>query len=190
MSFDLDAALRRVKPSRKKRPLRRTPDEKLNWIEVVPTAGGPVLLDTTVYVDTLQGRSPEKLDAFISVRTCNHSSVCLSELTHAFGRLKPDDPRSEKSLKIIGRVVRNIPSHRLVAPDVETWGEAGLLGGLLFRLGCYPAGAERKCLNDALIYLQSRKNGWPVVTRNVTDFDYLNQLVPDGRVVFYRQMEN
>lgn len=152
--------------------------------------GGPVLLDTTVYLDTLQGRSPEPLDALISVRTCNHSSVCLSELTHAFGRLNPNDPRTARSLNLIGRTVRDIPSHRLVSPDTATWGEAGVLGGLLFRLGCYAAGAERKCLNDALIYLQGRMSGWPIVTRNTTDFDFLNQLVPDGRVLFYRRVEN
>jgi hypothetical protein len=190
LSFDLDAALRWFKPSRKKRPLSRRPDDKLDWVEAVPASGGPVLLDTTVYVDTLQGWSPESLDTLISVRTCNHSSVCLSELTHAFGRLNPDDPRTGKSLKVIGRTVRNIPAHRLVAPDTPTWGEAGILGGLLFRLGCHAAGAERKCLNDALIYLQGRKGGWPVVTCNVTDFDLLNQLVPDGRILLYRRMEN
>lgn len=190
MSFDLDAALRWLKPSRKRRPLRRRPEEELDWVEAVPAVGGPILLDTTVYVDTLQGRSPESLDTLVTVRTCNHSSVCLSELTHTFGRLKPDDPGTEKSLKAIGRTVRDIPAHRLVAPDAATWGEAGILGGLVFRLGGYAAGAERKCLNDALTYLQGRRNGWPVVTRNVTDFDFLNQLVPDGRILLYRRIEN
>lgn len=190
LSFDLDSTLRWLKPSRKKRPLRRRVDDKLTWIETVSTAGGPVLLDTTVYIDTLQGRSPESLDAFVSVRTCNHSAVCLSELTHAFGRLNPDDSRTRKALAVIGGTVRNIPAHRLTAPDTETWAEAGILGGLLFRLGGYAAGAERKCLNDALLHLQGRKNGWPIVTRNVTDFDFLNQLVPDGRILLYRRMEN
>ena len=50
----------------------------------------------------------------------------------------------------------------------------------------YQAGAERKCLNDALAFLQGRKIGYPVVTANVRDFDYLNQLVPDGRILLYR----
>lgn len=152
--------------------------------------GGPILLDTTVYIDTLHGQSPQSLDTLLTVRTCNHSSVCLSELTHAFGRLKPDDSRTEKALKAIGRTIRDVPAHRLVAPDAVIWGEAGILGGLVFRLGGYEPGAERKCLNDALIYLQGRKNGWPVVTRNTTDFDFLNQLVPDGRILLYRRMEN
>jgi hypothetical protein len=88
------------------RPLRRRPDNDLVWVDRVPAAGAPVLLDTTVYVDTLQGWSPAALDAFISLRTCNHSSVCLSELTHAFGRLSPTDPRTDRSLEVIGQTTR------------------------------------------------------------------------------------
>ena len=65
--------------------------------------GAPVLLDTTVYIDTLQGRSPDALDQLISLRTCNHSAVCLSELTHLWGRLRLDDTRTKRSLEVIGK---------------------------------------------------------------------------------------
>ncbi len=190
MSFDLDAALRWLRPRGKKRPLRRRPDDKLPWVDRAAAIGAPVLLDTTVYIDTLQGRSPAALDAFIGLRTCNHSSVCLSELAHAFGRLSPSDPRSEGALKVIGQSIREIPPHRVVTPDAMTWGAAGVLAGLLFRLGSYAAGAEQRSLNDALVYLQGRKLGWPVVTGNIADFDFLNQLVPDGRILVYRRAEN
>ena len=186
MSFDLDVALRWLKPQRRRHPLVRRSDDKLNWIDDVPGAGGPVLLDSSVYIDTLQGRSPAALDAFITLRTCNHSAVCLSELTHAFGRLRPDDARTSKALKVIAQTVRDMPAHRVTVPSPETWGVAGILAGLLFRLGSYSAGTERKCLNDALVYLQGRKLGWPVVTGNIKDFDFLNQLVPDGRILLYR----
>jgi hypothetical protein len=189
LTFDLDALLRWLKPQRKRRLLRRRLDDDLIWIEGVPPVGAPVLLDTTVYIDTLQGRSPDALDRLISLRTCNHSSVCLSELTHLFGRLRPDDPRTERALEVIRQAVRDIPSHRLTAPDADTWGAAGILGGILFRLGSYPVGAERKCLNDALVFLQGRKLGWSVLTGNIADFDFLNQLVPDGQILLYRRME-
>jgi predicted nucleic acid-binding protein len=170
-------------------PLERRQDEKLSWIADVPEMGSAVLLDSTVYIDTLQGRSPPALDAFITLRTCNHSAVCLSELTHAFGRLSPTDPRTAGVLKVIRQTIRDIPVHRLVAPDTETRGTAGVLAGILFRVGSYAAGAERKCLNDALIFLQGRKLGWPILTRNIADFDFLNQLVPDGRILLYRRAE-
>ena len=190
MRFDLDAALRSLRPRKRRQPLRRRPDHKLAWVDDAPAIGSPVLLDTTVYVDVLQGRSPAALDAFISLRTCNHSSVCLSELTHAFGRLSPSDPRTAGALDVIGQTIRDIPTHRLVAPDATTWGVAGILAGLLFRLGSDAPGGEQRRLNDALIYLQGCKLGWPVVTGNIADFDFLNQLVPDGRILVYRKLEN
>jgi hypothetical protein len=187
LSFDLDATLRWPKRQRKVRPLKRRRDDKLSWIADAAGIGSPVLLDSTVYIDTLQGRSPPALDAFITLRTCNHSAVCLSELTHAFGRLRPMDTRTASALKVIGQTIRDVPIHRLVAPDTETWGAAGILAGILFRLGSYAAGAERKCLNDALVFLQGRKLGWPILTGNIVDFDFLNQLVPDGRILLYRR---
>jgi hypothetical protein len=189
LSFNLDATLRWLKPQRKVRPLKRRRDDKLSWIADAAGIGSPVLLDSTVYIDTLQGRSPPALDAFITLRTCNHSAVCLSELTHAFGRLRPMDPRTAGALKVIGKTIRDVPKHRLVAPDAETWGAAGILAGILFRLGSYAAGAERKCLNDTLVFLQGRKLGWPILTGNIVDFDFLNQLVPDGRILLYRRAD-
>jgi hypothetical protein len=83
--------------------------------------------------------------------------------------------------------IRDIPGHRLVPPDTETSGTAGVLAGILFRLGSHAPGAERKCLNDALLFLQGRRFGWPIVTGNIADFDFLNQLVPDGRILLYRR---
>jgi predicted nucleic acid-binding protein len=41
-------------------------------------------------------------------------------------------------------------------------------------------------LNDALIFATGRKFGHTVLTRNVADFDFLHQLDPSGRVLFYR----
>jgi hypothetical protein len=189
LRFDVDAALRRLKPQRKSRPLKRRQDDKLSWFTGFAAIGSPVLLDSTVYIDTLQGRSPPALDTFITLRTCNHSAVCLSELTHAFGRLRPLDPRTASALRVIRQTMRDIPGHRIVAPDTEIWGTAGILAGILFRLGSYPAGAERKCLNDALVFLQGRKLGWPILTGNISDFDLLNQLVPDGRILLYKRVE-
>src|SRR6476659_502237 len=129
-------------------------------------AGPPVLLDATVYIDVLQGRSPQALDRLIEIRTCNHSAVCIAEFVHA-GRLRPSDPRTTTVLRTISQVVRIVPAHRSSAPDEAIWGTAGILAGMLFRLGSFPAGAERKCLNDALVFLQARKHGCALVTGNI-----------------------
>jgi hypothetical protein len=67
--------------------------------------------------------------------------------------------------------------------------EAGMLAGELFRLSGAPKGAghERKHLNDAVIYLQARGIGASVVTGNIGDFDFLNQLAPGVPIILYRQ---
>lgn len=188
MSFDLAAALRALKPQKRRAQLKLRSRADLQWIEGVPPGGEPILLDTTVYIDVLQGCSPERLDFLLGIRICNHSAVCVAELTHLFGRLDPAKAGTKPALRKIEATVNDIPDHRLSAPDEEIWGVAGILAGTLFRLGGYKAGQEKECLNDALIYLHALKTGSSVVTRNVKDFDLLNQLVPLGKVIFYERV--
>jgi predicted nucleic acid-binding protein len=153
-----------------------------------PIAGGPILLDTTVYVDVLRGKTPAALDLLIQSSINYHSSVAVSELMHAFGRLDPAHPDTKPALALIADIIENdIPEHRLFAPDVETFAAAGAMAGLMCRVRNYARnqGLERKALNDALIYLQARKLGAAVLTRNVSDFDLLNQIEPSGRILLY-----
>jgi hypothetical protein len=112
-------------------------------------------------------------------------------LTHVFGRLDPAHSSTSGVLQTVRSVIEDIPRHRLQAPDTAMWGEAGILAGELFRLRGAPKGAghERKYLNDALIYIQARGIGASVLTGNVGDFDFLNQLVPGVRIIVYRQAE-
>ena len=152
--------------------------------------GGPLMLDTTVYIDLLQGRTPVEVDRLLQMRVCSHSGVCVAELTHAFGRLDPAHPDTKPALQQIHKTVKeDIPPHRLFAPGNDAWGTAGILAGLVFRLRSLPrkAGHERRLLNDALLYLQARVLGCAVLTRNTEDFDILDQLIPGSGVLFYRQ---
>jgi len=190
LSFELSSALNRIKPQKQKAGLMRRADGDLPFVDDEPLVGGPLLYDTTVYIDVLQGNAPDALKSLIAMRICEHSAVCLSELTHAFGRLDPGHADTKKSLAAIKGVVDDIPAHRLHAPIARTWGEAGILAGLLIRLaGTSPSqGQDRKFLNDALIYLQAQALGATVLTRNIRDFDYLSQIAPGGRVLFYRKL--
>jgi predicted nucleic acid-binding protein len=187
LSFDLQRSLRALKPQQGP-PLKARAERALRRAEDEPKAGGPLLLDTTVYIDTLQGRSPVAVDDLLRYRSIFHSAVCLAELTHAFGRLDPKHRSIKAALAAIaGTIEQDIPRHRLFAPDLDTWGKAGMLAGKALRLGGMAPGQghERKLLNDSLIYLQARKVGAAILTRNVRDFDLLEQLVPGGAVLFY-----
>ena len=122
----------------------------------------------------------------MGMRIFNHSAVCLAELTHAFGRLDPNHPETENALDKCRQTVNSIRSHRLHEPSQSVWGTAGVLAGLTFRLGGFVKGQERKLLNDALVFLQAMENGHTVLTRNIVDFDILNQIVPNGRILLYK----
>lgn len=190
MRFDLSETLRLLKPQKHAGTLERRLDEDLSWAADEPAIGGPLFLDTSVYLDVLQGRSPVEVDALLSYRLCYHSAVCLSELTHAFGRLDPKHATTKAVLETIAETVDDIPEHRLHAPDTAMWGQAGVLAGLLFRLSNLPKGKghERRFVNDALVFLQARQLGASVLTGNVRDFDFLSQIMPTGRVILYRVM--
>ena len=41
-------------------------------------------------------------------------------------------------------------------------------------------------MNDALLFATARKYGCVVLSRNVRDFDLLQQLDPSGKVMFYK----
>jgi len=56
----------------------------------------------------------------------------------------------------------------------------------VFRLGGFQRGQEVAAMNDATIYLHALKRGYTVLTRNIRDFDLMNQILPAGRVLFYR----
>ena len=90
-------------------------------------------------------------------------------------------------LKEIAGVVTHIPEHRLSAPSVRALGEAGMLAGLTARLTHVVSGQEQALLNDAAIYLQGVQSGYVVLTRNIREFDFFDQLLPSDRVLFYVQ---
>ena len=185
MSFDLEKSLRRWKPERRRSRLIRRPEEALPFASEQPIAGPELLLDTCVYIDMLQGRAPEAVERLLTGRLCNHSAVALAELTHLFGRLDPRDVRSESVLEEVSGVISDMPEPRLDAPSVSVLGEAGILAGLAARLAHVEAGHEQALLNDAMLYLQAVENGQILLTRNIREFDWFDQLLPCNRVIFY-----
>lgn len=184
MSFDRKASLRRIRPQRSSAALRRRPDDELTFATNVPAVGRELLLDTCVYVDVLQGRSPGALDQLLQTRTINHSTIALAEMTHLFGALDPAHPRTASVLKVVGRTIDDIPLHRLSAPSTRAYAEAGMLAGLATRL----SGQSRSAalLNDALLFLHAGETGCDLVTANVRDFDWFDQLLPGNGLILYR----
>ncbi len=187
MRTDLRRSLRRIRPEGWSGTLSRRPDRDLPFVEEATAAGPPLLLDTCVYIDALEGALPDIVERLLLTRTLVHLPMVLAELSHNFGRLDPRDPRTPAHLDLLAGVIGDIPEHRLerdVSPGVLL--EAGILSGLLFRLGGVQPGREMAALVDATLFLHALERGFTVLTRNIRDFDFLLRIVPAGRVLLYR----
>jgi predicted nucleic acid-binding protein len=141
-------------------------------------------MDTCVYIDVLQCRTPPSVDRLLGLRILNHSTIALAELTHLFGRLDPAKAQTRQTLARLHQAIDMIPTHRLGTPSPRAFAEAGMLSGLAARLTGETGTPSR--VHDALLMLQAREAGRVLLTRNIRDFDLLQQLEPDSRILYYR----
>jgi hypothetical protein len=155
--FEFDAARRwaRFDPQR---TLARRGDEELPFVNTSLIGGQALLLDTCVYSDQMQDRSPQVLDDLIAQRQVNHSSVAIQELMHTVGVLNPSDTRTARVIAEIGKQIRAMPPHRLFAPDMEVLGRAALLSGIL----CRGTRKTASCARSRTVYCfcKGRSSAW------------------------------
>ena len=181
MSTDLAASLsrwNRIAPHRRK-------DDLLSWFDdrLLPE---PVLFDTTVYIDVLQDKLSPPLQWEIARVRPWHCSVAESEMVYLCGRLDPAHPGTADVVRRIEGVVEHWPLDRILTPGRAAWREAAILTGILSRHHRTKDEDRGRTMNDALIFLSALEHGCAVLSRNIRDFDLLMQLVPEGKVVFYR----
>lgn len=185
MNTDVWASLRRYKPGRHNQPLRRRPDAQLNFIDTAEIPG-KLLYDTTVYIDTLRGRFPDAGRFVLRMVNPWHSTVTEAELAVLAGSLDPSHPDTRQAIDQIAVSISQRSAYRTIVPDAVSWREAGILSGILARLQGYDKSQRRRLMNDALLFVSARRHGCTILTRNVGDFDFLQQLDPEGRVMFYK----
>jgi predicted nucleic acid-binding protein len=152
---------------------------------VTPQRPAKLLYDTTVYIDILQGRFPQQGEATLRTTEAWHSPVTEAELAATCGLLDPAHSQTRQIIEQVAAVIDRRPSYRTITADTEIWREAGILSGILARLQGYGKEDRRRLLNDALLFATGRKYGCAVLTRNIRDFDFLQQLDPSGKVIFY-----
>ena len=185
MSSEFEKSLRRLKPEKHRKRLVNRDRSKLPYLSSLKPPFPKLLLDTTVYIDALQGRLPETVEIALRAGNLWHSTVTEAELSAVAGLLDPSHPATQDVIAQIAASIELRPAHRILAPDRDVWRDAGILAGLLARLQQYGKSERRKALNDALIFLTAAKNGCVVLTRNAKDFDLLMQLGGEGQAVFY-----
>jgi predicted nucleic acid-binding protein len=169
------------------RSMSRRPDDHLPFVGSLAEAGNALLLDTSVYIDLMQGRAPKVVRELLTVRVVNHSSIAVTELLHPVGRLDPSHPETPNAIARIGAAIKLMPSHRMFVPDIDVVGRAAILAGILARVQGYSADNRLRALHDCIMFLQALKLGFTVLTRNITDYDFMLQMIPTGRVLLYHQ---
>jgi predicted nucleic acid-binding protein len=145
-----------------------------------------LLYDTTVYIDVLRDQFPMAGHLMLRAVEAWHSPVTEAELISAVGLLEPQNPRTRSVIDKIATVIDQRPAQRTIFPDVFVWREASILSGILARLHGFDKSQRRRVMNDALLFVTARRHGCTLLTRNLSDFDFLQQLDPAGRVLFYR----
>lgn len=189
MSFDPAPILRRLEPEKK------TTAPALRRREALPFLGtdhlmgqAHIALDATVYIDLLQGKAPPLLVLLLRIACVAHIGPVLAELAHALGRLDPKDPRTPRTSGQIEAALARVRPDRTYQPNLEIFVEAGVLNGVMARLLALSAGDRSRNLNDCLIYFTAKRHELTLVTRNIRDFDRIEQLTPGGRLLFYEQI--
>jgi len=182
---EFQRSLRRLKPEKRRKRLTYRDRSQLRFLKGLKPPFPKFLLDTTVYIDALQGRLPDEAEIALRAGSLWHSTVTEAELAALAGLLDPAHPETARVVEQVAASIEMRPEHRILTPDREAWREAGILAGLLARLQGYGKHERRKALNDALIFLTAAKNGCVVLTRNARDFDLLMQLDGRGQAVFY-----
>jgi predicted nucleic acid-binding protein len=188
LNSDFQRILRRLKPDKHRQQLQPRDEADLSFLNFAVPRTTSLLCDTTVYIDILQGRFPAEYEAFIRAADVWHSTVPETELAIGCALL---DPAHSGTREVVSRIIEMLdrrPPHRILWPDREVYQEAGILTGTIARLQNLGKSERQRILNDALIFCTSRKFGHTVLTRNIADFDFLNQLDPTGRVLFYRAL--
>jgi predicted nucleic acid-binding protein len=191
LSSELWRSIRRYKPEKHTRPLQRRADSELDFLETdflktIRVRPAKLLYDTTVYIDVLRDQFPVTGQLMLRAVEAWHSPVSEAELISAVGLLEPHNSRTRPVIDKITAVIDQRPLQRTIVPDVMVWREASILSGILARLQGFDKAQRQRLMNDALLFVTARRYGCTLLTRNLNDFDLMQQLEPAGRVLFYR----
>ncbi len=142
-----------------------------------------LLLDTNIYIDHAAGRLAHRVRDAIDQALLFHCSVALAELACGVANADPSRAGWRAMQDHYAELFASISPSRLVTPDAQVWTDAGVIAGTLARAQGFQPHQRKECLNDALIFLIAAKNGIPVLTANRGEFDFIQQLAPEGQFI-------
>jgi predicted nucleic acid-binding protein len=149
-------------------------------------AASPLMLDATVYLDSLKYPGlPLPIQALIARNVVLHCAIACAELAVSIGHLDPAHPQTAAHRAPLLDVLQRMAPTRITAPSAAAWTEAALIAGILARVQAYRRKDRRALLNDALLLLTAIEARAVLISRNVRHMDLLLRFRPDARVLLY-----
>jgi predicted nucleic acid-binding protein len=180
VSIDLATLIRRHKPEKRLNALTSRARSQLLTLADAPEKAR-LVVDTGIYIAQAAGTLTQQQSRRLAHTELHHCTVCLGEIAVGLANRDVTASTWPAERRHWEGLFRAIPRSRTHAPDADVWAAAGLLAGTLTRLQRFQPHQRKDALNDALIFLTAAKAGLAVITENRRDFDWLQQLVPDGR---------
>lgn len=183
MSIDRGALLRRYKPEKRLEALVTRERSEFASLTNLRVGDRPrLLVDTGFYIARAAGVLRSDQRDVLARTEVHHCTVCFGEIAVGLANRDVTAVSWPAECAYWRGLFRAIPANRVHAPDAEIWAAAGIVAGTLTRLQGFQPHQRKDALNDALIFLTATKGGLPVLTENRRDFDWMQQLVPEGRL--------
>ena len=112
----VERSLRRLKPEKHFTDIKPRDVSELPRVESLPRPLPGLLLDSTVYIDTLHGRLPPAIGVTLRAAELWHSTVTEAELIAVAGLLNPLHPATAKVVKQVASTIEQRPAHRILSP--------------------------------------------------------------------------
>ena len=110
-------SLRRFRVEKHSAPLRQRDRSALPYLHSLGRPFPKLLLDTTVYIDALQGRLSPESEVLLRVSELWHSTVAEAELSSLAGLLDPRHPDTSQVVKQVADSIEKRPDHRILNPN-------------------------------------------------------------------------
>ncbi len=169
-----------------KRTKLQSPRPRSARLTISAASARPAVLvpDTCAYIHAAAGRLPPAARLLLGTAIQYHCAACLGEIAAGIGNMSPMRADYRAVRAHYAGLMAAIPAGRVLVPNERDWLDAGLLAGALARSQKLQAHQRKEPFNDALIYVCAARAGLPVLT-NDEDFDLLQQVLPQGAVIFY-----
>jgi hypothetical protein len=183
-AVDLADALRSIKPEKRTEQMTVRPVGARVMASSVPIRSTVLVPDTCAYIHAAGGNLPPPAKALLGAAIQYHAAASLGEIAAGIGNMSSTRRDYVAVRQHYSNLMAAIPAGRVLVSNERDWIEAGLLAGAVARCQNFQPLQRKELLNDALIYVCATRSGLPILT-NDDDFDLLQQIRPQGTVIFY-----